>query len=84
MPYEGFERRWSPGWRQLYYEILEASDYRKVFYPSFTYVAFQERNRWMVDQSARVIAVYHGVRGGTFNTIEYAERQSVEVRLIPG
>lgn len=84
VPYEGFEKRWPPEWRRVYREIWNAADGRKVFYPSFTYAAFQARNRWMVDHSVRVIAVYNGGRGGTFNTIEYAKRQDVRVCVIPG
>ncbi len=84
VPYENFEKRWSPAWRQCYHDVLAAADYKKVFYSSFSYAAFQERNRWMVDHSALVIAVCNGMQGGTFNTIDYAERQNVRVFMIPG
>ena len=84
VPYENFEKRWSPAWRQCYHDVLAAADYKKVFYPSFSYAAFQERNRWMVDHSALVIAVCNGMQGGTLNTIDYAERQNVRVFMIPG
>lgn len=82
VPYEGFERKWSPLWRQQYYGVMAAADYVKIFNPSFTYTSFQERNRWMVDHSDCVIAVYNGERGGTHNTIEYAKQQKVRVRMI--
>ena len=44
--------------------------------------SYQIRNEWMVDHSARVIAVYNDEPGGTRNTIQYAEIQGVNVRLL--
>lgn len=44
---------------------------------------FQRRNEWMVDHAGRVIAVFNGEKGGTKNTIDYAERQHVPVIYIP-
>jgi uncharacterized phage-like protein YoqJ len=43
---------------------------------------FQIRNEWMVNHSARVIAVYSGEAGGTRNTIEYARQLNVPVNII--
>lgn len=83
VPYEGFEKKWSQSWQALYHEVLEASDGVKVFYSAFTYAAFEKRNHWMVNHSARVIAVYTGQRGGTYNTIQYAKAQNVQVCMIP-
>lgn len=84
IPYEGFEIRWSPYWKRTYRLVYEAADERKVFYPAFQYDSFQVRNRWMIDKSTRVIAVCHCMRGGTYNTLEYARTQKVEIRLIQG
>ena len=40
---------------------------------------YSERDRWMVDNSSLVISVYEGQSGGTRNTIEYAQKNNVEV-----
>ena len=47
--------------------------------------AFFERNRYMVDHSDLLIAVYckSHARGGTVATMEYAEKQGIEVIEIP-
>ncbi len=45
---------------------------------------FQRRNEWMVDHSARMIAVFSGQPGGTRNTIEYAKAHGVEIVLAGG
>ena len=39
----------------------------------------QRRNRYMVDRSSLVLAVYDGMLGGTMYTLTYAMRQGVRV-----
>lgn len=45
---------------------------------------YQKRNKWMVDHSAQVIAVFNGRPGGTKNTIEYAKQHGIPVFCIQG
>ena len=41
------------------------------------------RNRYMVDRSARVIAVYDGIpKGGTAQTLAYALRRGLETDIL--
>ena len=42
----------------------------------------QRRNRYMVDRSARLIAVYDGRLGGTMYTIQSAMKRELEVVLL--
>ena len=84
IPYDRFADKWPPLWQNLYYRVLAQTDDLKIFYPYFTYAAFQVRNRWMVDHSSRIIAVYNGSTGGTYNTLQYARRRHIEIRDIPG
>ncbi|MBQ4312941.1 MAG: DUF1273 family protein [Clostridia bacterium] len=84
IPYEGFSKSWSDKWQSMYNEACEQADLVKVFYRYFTYASFQERNRWMVDNSARIIAVYNGEKGGTENTLEYARKCGTRVCVIQG
>jgi uncharacterized phage-like protein YoqJ len=39
----------------------------------------QARNKWMVDRSQAVIAVWDGTPGGTANCVEYARKKGVHV-----
>lgn len=78
-PYKGFEERWSASWQEQYNSILEKADAVRYTNAAYSKGAFQVRNEWMVDRSARVIAVYTGDPGGTRNTILYAERKGVPV-----
>ena len=83
-PYPGFERRWAADWQRRYHYALEAADLVRFISLAYTPSCFQVRNEWMVDHSARVIAVFKGEPGGTKNTIEYAYSRNVPVKLIIG
>ena len=79
IPHENFERPWSRKDKLLYYEVLENADTVKVISDTYFKACYQKRNIWMVDHSSRVIAAYNGERGGTKNTIDYAQRQNIEI-----
>lgn len=79
-PFEGFEKSWSEDWKQRYDEILCRADYVKFVSNGYSRACFQIRNEWMVDRSARVLAVFDGQQGGTRNTIQYAHRYRLDVR----
>lgn len=82
-PYQGFESRWSADWQRRYNAVLEQADLVRFVCKGYSKACFQIRNEWMVDRSARVIAVYNGEPGGTRNTIEYADRNKVECYILP-
>ena len=84
IPYEGFENAWSEEWKRSYRSIRMLADDEIVFYPHFDYAAFQVRNEYMVDHSARVIAAYNGGKGGTQNTVLYAQAQGADLRFVAG
>lgn len=42
----------------------------------------QKRNRYMVDNSSIVIAVYNGGKGGTFNCLSYAHKEGRTIYYI--
>jgi uncharacterized phage-like protein YoqJ len=81
VPFKGFESKWSGEWVKAYTDLLGEADLVKYVCPGYSRVAFQTRNEWMVDRSARVIAVYNGEPGGTRNTIEYAKRQNISISV---
>ena len=83
-PYEGIENRWETEWRARYREIISFADSVKYICPHYSETCFHIRNRWMVDRSARVIAVFNGGSGGTRNTINYAKLSGVPVVFVEG
>ncbi|MBQ8917919.1 MAG: DUF1273 family protein [Oscillospiraceae bacterium] len=65
-----------------YLETKEKADKIIVISQKKGKKAFLERDRWMVDHSDRVIAVYEersGIKGGTFFTYQYAKETDKQV-----
>lgn len=84
LPHPDFETRWKVEWQKRYNAILAQADLVKTVCDAYNLGAYQQRNEWMVNHSARVIAVYNGEAGGTRNTIEYAKKQGVSLVMIDG
>lgn len=82
LPHEDFEASWDAHWQTRYRSLLERADLYRVISQERQRGVYQVRNEWMVDRSARVIAVYNGEAGGTRNTIAYAAKKNVTVRQI--
>ena len=81
VPWPGFARRWNEEWKKQYDDLIHRSDLVVNVCEHYHKGVFQQRNEWMVDRSNRVIAFYNGSAGGTRNTIEYAQRKGIEVRV---
>lgn len=62
-----------------YKKILSSADFTHISYPSYSPLAYQSRNMWMVDNSSLLIAAFTGSPGGTKNTIIYAKQNDVEI-----
>ena len=78
-PHPGFENRWSIEWQKRYASIMSKADFIKEVCAHYSRGCYQIRNEWMVDHSARVIAVWNGSPSGTKNTVMYAKRKGVPV-----
>lgn len=67
----------------VFQRLLAVCDKVNVLSEGYDPGVFDRRNRWMVDQSSRVIAV-HDLRasGGTVRTMRYAEKRGLDIREI--
>lgn len=81
-PYDGFGKGWPAEWRSLHREILEKADFVENVCPGYHKGCFLVRDKWMVDHSDLVIAVFNGAPGGTKFTIDYAKKQGVKVSFV--
>ena len=83
LPCEGQADGWSASARELYFSILGQAD--EVVYVSREYHdgCMLERNRYLVDHAACLLAVYNGEwRGGTAMTVRYARKLGREVSIL--
>ena len=78
-PFKVFEKNWTRDWQDRYVSIMQNAEIALFVSQCYDRRCFQRRNEWLVDHSARVIAVYNGEKGGTKNTIEYAEQNGIQV-----
>lgn len=84
LPCEGQADGWSASARELYHSILVQAD--KVVYVNREYSknCMLERNRYLVDHAACLLAIYNGEwRGGTAMTVRYARKLGRKVIVLP-
>ncbi len=83
LPCEGQADKWSVSSQKLYFSILEQAD--SVVYVSREYSkdCMLKRNRYLVDHSACLLAIYSGERrGGTAMTVRYAKRLGRSIYIL--
>lgn len=79
IPYTGRVR----SLKRDFLDLMAACDSVKIISAQYTRDCFHARNRYMVEKSSRVIAVYDGrERGGTVYTMHYANKLGRELRVI--
>lgn len=71
--------RWKEQDRDKYFNILSKCDDVIILNKHYKSGCYYERNRYMVDNSSKLICYYDGSGGGTKYTVEYAEKQSVQI-----
>ena len=86
LPCEGQVDGWSTSARELYFSILEQADEAVYVRREYREGCMLERNRYLVDHAACLLAVYNGEwRVGTAMTVRYARKLGREVIVInPG
>ena len=82
-PCETQASAWPAAERERYGAILDRCDYETLVQHRYDRGCMQRRNRYMVDRSALVLAVYNGEpKGGTAQTLLYALRSGVETKIL--
>ena len=75
--------KWTASSRELYRSILEQAD--SIVYVSRSYHknCMLDRNRFLVEHTSTLLAVYNGERrGGTAATVRYAQKMGREIIVI--
>lgn len=68
--------------RRRYRSILQRCNQVTLLQPHYTPDCFQRRNRYLVDHSSVVLAVWNGSASGTGSTVQYARRTGKLVYVI--
>lgn len=79
VPCPSQSKNWKEPERVRYQNILDRCDLETVVQQHYTQGCMLRRDRYMVDRSALLLAVYNGSSGGTRYTINYALDCGLEV-----
>jgi uncharacterized phage-like protein YoqJ len=79
IPFTGQDARWWKESRKKYKYLMSRAEDVNISSPGFAYESFQIRNEWMVDNSDKIVAMWDGSEGGTYNCIKYARSKKVPI-----
>ncbi len=83
IPCESQTDSWPARERTVHHELLDQCDFETMVQHHYDRGCMMRRNRYMVDRSCRIIAVYDGIpKGGTANTLAYAMKQGLDTDII--
>ncbi|MCM1532802.1 MAG: DUF1273 domain-containing protein [Ruminococcus flavefaciens] len=83
LPCRTQDRKWQERDRERYKQLLNRLDDIRCIHNEYIGVeCMLERNRYMVDNSSLMIALYNGLSGGTKSTIDYARKQGLKIVII--
>ncbi len=82
IPCESQANRWPARDKARYQRLLARCDYETMVQHHYDRGCMQRRNRYMVDRSGLLIAVYDGQPGGTMQTIAYAMKRQLRTVII--
>lgn len=82
-PCENQADSWREEEKKRYWAILDQCNYETLIQHHYDRFCMMRRNRYMVDRSARIIALYNGEpKGGTAQTLAYALRKKLETDIL--
>lgn len=82
LPCEEQAARWKERDRNRYFGLVAQCDYETMVQHHYDKGCMLRRDRYMVDRSSMIIAVYGGVLGGTMYTLAYAMKKGLEVNIL--
>lgn len=82
IPCETQAARWKENDRERWFSIVERCDQETMLQTRYTADCMQKRNRYMIDHSDYVIAVWNGKPSGTGMTVTYARERGKEIVVI--
>lgn len=71
--------KWNDEQRKRYYSIHDRADKVKILSPQYIDGCMLKRNRYLADKSAYLICYLRENSGGTFYTVNYAQKQGLNI-----
>ena len=82
VPFPAQADHWRPDQRRRWKDILARCDLETVVQQNYDRFCMFRRDRYMVDRSAAILAVFDGTPGGTQYTLNYAMEKKLEILLL--
>ena len=82
IPCEEQAARWSERERERWFSLVERCDGETMLQHHYDKDCMLRRNRYLVDHSSMLIAVYDGMLGGTMYTLSYAMKRGLETVIL--
>lgn len=82
IPCEKQDMKFSLSQKKEYAKMVSEADEKIILSKEYTPYCMMQRNRFMVDNCSILLAYLRENKGGTKNTVDYAERKGVLVRYI--
>ncbi len=82
LPYRGIGDNFKGADKWTFGRIMSAASETVILSDEYTRACMQQRNRFMVDNSSRLIAVIGNTRSGTGQTLRYAQSCGLDIRRI--
>jgi uncharacterized phage-like protein YoqJ len=79
IPCETQAAKWREADRERYFRLVEQCDVETMLQREYTSDCMSKRNKYLVDNSSVLIAVYDGTFGGTMQTVMYARQKGLEI-----
>lgn len=79
IPFMTQDSSWTEDDQRLHSDILSKSRYVFCLSEKFHRGVYHARNRFMVDNSSKVITYYNNSKGGTKYTLDYAEKNGKKI-----
>lgn len=79
VPCKTQSRSWNEEQKTRYQKIIKSANKVRCIFDTYTRWCMHERNKYMVENSSLIIALYDGSSGGTKNTVELAKKKGLQV-----
>ena len=81
-PCKNQDLKWNEVDKRVYRDILNSADKVVVLADTYYDGCMQARNKHLVDNSKYCVCYLEHMRGGTYNTVKYAQRQKIDIKYI--